>query len=152
MSAHTYTSTTTWSGRTSTYEGYDRAHEVTLAGGTLRMSADAAFRGDASLPNPEQLVVAAASSCQLLSFLAVAARAGVEVTRYDDEAEGVMPRTVRLGETGLRLTRIVLRPRIVARGASAARIAELVEQAHHECYIANSLLADVVVEPSIELA
>jgi organic hydroperoxide reductase OsmC/OhrA len=35
--------------------------------------------------------VIAASSCQLLSFLAVAARAGVDVVAYDDEAEGVLP-------------------------------------------------------------
>jgi len=56
-----------------------------------------------------QLEVLAAASCQLLSFLAVAARARLDVVAYEDDAEGVMPE----GDHPVRLTRIVLRPRIV---------------------------------------
>ena len=55
------------------------------------MSADPAFRGDATRMNPEQLLVMAAASCQLLSFLAVAARARLDVVAYEDEAEAAMP-------------------------------------------------------------
>jgi len=50
------------------------------------------------------LVVLAASSCQLLSFLAVAARARIDVVDYQDDAEGEMPEAV----TPMRITRIVL--------------------------------------------
>ena len=56
----------------------------------LDLSSDPAFRGDATRLNPEQLVVAAASSCQLLSFLAVAARARLNVVSYTDAATAVM--------------------------------------------------------------
>ena len=54
-------------------------HEVSAppADGTLKVSADPAFRGDPSRMNPEQLLLMSAASCQLLTFLAVAARAAV---------------------------------------------------------------------------
>ncbi|GAA1672104.1 OsmC family protein [Microbacterium lacus] len=135
-----------WQGRTDSYENYGRRHEVAVAGSVLTMSADAAFHGDPGLPNPEQLVVAAASSCQLLSFLAVAAHAGVEVLEYEDAASGEMSSE----DLPMRLTNIVLRPRIVVHGASAYRVGRLVRKAHDQCYVANSLGADVIVEPSIE--
>lgn len=147
MTTHTYETVVDWRGRTQAYDCYDRRHNVTVAGTRLAMSADAAFRGDSSLPNPEQLVVAAASSCQLLSFLAVAALGGVEVVEYRDNAVGEMPTSGR----PMRLIRIVLRPHIVVAGASVERVERLVHKAHAQCYIANSLSTEVIVEPSIDV-
>jgi organic hydroperoxide reductase OsmC/OhrA len=144
---HRYRSVTTWRGSTAVgYEGYDRAHEVrTAADAALALSADPAFRGDARRLNPEALLVASASSCQLLSFLAVAARTRVDVVEYDDEAEGVMPES----ERPMWITRIVLRPRITVRGdVEPSRLAHLVDVAHRECFIANSLRTEVAVEPT----
>jgi organic hydroperoxide reductase OsmC/OhrA len=147
MTTHTYASTLQWSGRTDDYDGYSRRHDLTLSGTAVAVSADPAFRGDGALPNPEQLLVAAASSCQLLSFLAVAALAGVQVLEYRDEAEGVMPDDRR----PLRLTTIVLRPRIVVQGTTVERVERLLHKAHQQCYIANSLTTDVALEPVIEV-
>ncbi|QEW00161.1 OsmC family peroxiredoxin [Microbacterium caowuchunii] len=147
MTTHTYESALKWRGRTRDYEGYERRHDVTIAGTELAVSADAAFRGDAVLPNPEQLIVAAASSCQLLSFLAVAALGGVDVVEYRDRAYGEMPAS---GDP-MHLTRIVLRPHIAIVGASVARVERLVGIAHAQCYVANSLITEVVVEPSVEV-
>ncbi|QWF78953.1 OsmC family protein [Amycolatopsis sp. CA-230715] len=147
MTAHTYRTSLSWSGSTGDYDSYDRGHEVTIGAAPLAVSADAAFRGDPELANPEQLLVAAASSCQLLSFLAVAALSGVEVVRYHDSAEGVMPEA----ERPMRLTRIVLRPRVVVRGATAERVERLLRKAHRQCYIANSLTSEVVLEPVVEV-
>jgi organic hydroperoxide reductase OsmC/OhrA len=97
--------------------------------------------------NPEQLLVLAASSCQLLSFLAVAARARIGVVGYDDDAEGVRPED----ERPMRITRIVLRPRIAVRGdASEERLRKLVDTAHRECFIASSLRSEIVLEPAFE--
>ncbi len=143
---HHYRATCAWRGSTAAgYDAYDRVHTVTMppAAATVTMSADAAFRGDSSLVNPEELLVAAAASCQLLSFLAVASRARIDVLAYRDDAEGWMPEA----ERPVRVTRIVLRPRITVRGdVAAARLEHLVEVAHRECYIANSLRTEVVVE------
>ena len=103
-------------------------------------------KGDPRVLNPEQLVVAAASSCQLLWFLHLAAKARIDVVEYRDDAEAEMP----LGREPVWLARIVLRPRIAVRGAaSEKRVARLCELAHEHCYIANSLRSDVVVEPQI---
>ena len=79
---------------------------------TLDLSGDPAFRGDGTRLNPEQLLVLAASSCQLLSFLAVAARARIDVIAYHDDAIGEMPED----DHPVRITRITLRPRITVRG------------------------------------
>jgi organic hydroperoxide reductase OsmC/OhrA len=130
------------------YEAYDRAHEASAppSEATLTLSSDPAFRGDAALLDPEQLLVMAASSCQLLSFLAVAARARIDVVDYQDNAEGEMPED----DQPMRITRITLRPRITVRGdVSDERIRHLVDVAHRECFIANSLTTDVVVEPRL---
>ena len=92
MARH-YLVTCRWDGSTAGgYDAYDRTHTVHLppAEGALSVSADPAFLGDGRLVNPESLLLAAAASCQLLSFLAVAARARIAVTGYLDEARAVM--------------------------------------------------------------
>ena len=146
---HRYTATCSWTGSTAVgYDAYDRTHQMGAppAEAALTMASDPAFRGDPALLNPEQLLVMAAASCQLLSFLAAAARARVDVRGYEDEASGEMPE----GDRPVRITLITLRPRIeVAAGPSHERIVHLVEVAHRECYIANSLRTEIVVEPTI---
>ena len=102
---HHYQSRLRWTGSTgSGYEAYEREHRVAVPPATeeLRLSSDPVFLGNPDLPNPEQLLVAAASSCQLLMFLALAARSRM------DEDDG--------------------------------------------CYIANTVNAEIVVEPVIEEA
>jgi len=149
---HTYSVTCRWRGSTGLgYENYDRTHAAGTAPPTvsLSLSADPAFRGDPTVLNPEQLLVLAAASCQLLSFLAVAARAHIDVLVYEDHASAVMPEEDR----PIRLTRIDLRPSItVAHAADQAKVPHLVEVAHRECFIANSLRTDIVITPTVNHA
>ncbi len=148
-SVHRYTVGCRWSGSTGNgYLTYDRGHEAVVSphASVLRLSADPAFQGDARLLNPEQLLVTAVVSCQLLSFLAVAARARVEVCAYEDSGEGEMPED----QPPVRLTVITLHPRIrVAPGTSEARVLHLVEVAHRECFVANSLNTEIRIEPTV---
>ncbi|WP_068266323.1 OsmC family protein [Janibacter limosus] len=145
METHSFTTALTWSGSTAVgHDMYSREHELTMSSYDITASSDAAFGGDAQLPNPEQLLVAAASSCQMLSFLAVAARARVDVTGYTDEAVGEMPE----GNRPMWVTRIVLRPQItLGSPAPRAKAERLVEVAHRECFIAQSVRSEIVVEP-----
>jgi organic hydroperoxide reductase OsmC/OhrA len=149
IAVHRYTVSCAWHGSTGAgYDAYDRSHQAGAppARAKLQLSSDPAFRGDPAFLNPEQLLVMAAASCQLLSFLAVAARARVDVVDYRDDAEGEMPEE----ERPMRVTRITLRPRITVRGdVDEDRVRHLVEVGHRECFIANSLTSEVVVEPVV---
>jgi organic hydroperoxide reductase OsmC/OhrA len=147
---HSYSAAVAWSGSTGVgYDGYDRRHAgVSKAGFVLPLSSDAAFLGDPVCLNPEELLVLAAASCQLLSFLAVAARARIDVIDYRDEAAGQMPEDV--------LTQITLRPHIVVAAGSGrpvdgARVLHLCEVAHRECYVSNSLRTPISVEPTVTI-
>jgi organic hydroperoxide reductase OsmC/OhrA len=146
---HRYATRLAWSGSTAVgYDRYGREHTLRAppAEQELRLAADPAFRGDARLLNPEQLLVAAASSCQLLEFLALAAKARIDVLEYSDEAEGTMDES----DEPARIQRILLRPRIkVAEGPSEERVKRLVELAHRHCYVANSLRSEITVEAVI---
>jgi organic hydroperoxide reductase OsmC/OhrA len=150
---HRYRATCQWEGSTlAGYDQYPRAHSLRLIGPELdlQLSSDAAFHGDSRRANPEQLLLAAAVSCQLLSFLAVAARARLDVLRYSDDAEAEMSEA----DKPVRITRIRLRPEILmavgpAVGTSEERVRRLVEQAHRECFIANSLKSEMLIEPSL---
>jgi organic hydroperoxide reductase OsmC/OhrA len=91
----------------------------------------------------------AASSCQALWFLHLAAKAGLDVVEYADDATALMPED----DPPVRITEITLRPRIVVAGdASEERIRKLAQTAHEHCYIANSLNAAMTVDPQIVVA
>jgi organic hydroperoxide reductase OsmC/OhrA len=89
----------------------------------------------------------AASSCQLLWFLHLAAKARIDVVAYDDEAIALMPEDVE----PVRITEITLRPRIAVAGdASEERVRKLVETAHEHCFVANSLTSEMSIETTVE--
>jgi organic hydroperoxide reductase OsmC/OhrA len=149
---HEYGAVVTWRGSTASgYQSYDRTHAGACppAAASLTLSADPAFLGDAAILNPEQLLVLAAASCQLLSFLAVAARSRIDVWEYDDDAEATMPEQPR----PMSIREIRLRPRIrVAPGTDAAHVLHLCDVAHSECFIANTLACPVTVEAAVQVA
>jgi len=146
MSAHH--ATVRWHRTTDSfsYDTYGRAHTWHFTGGTVvEASAAPAYRGDADLVDPEEAFVASLASCHLLTFLALAARAGLTVNAYEDEAEGVLAKN----EDGrLAITHIVLRPRVRFDGDQPGpeEIERLHERAHAGCFIANSVRTEVVVE------
>jgi organic hydroperoxide reductase OsmC/OhrA len=89
----------------------------------------------------------AASSCQMLWFLHLAAKARIDVVAYDDEAVALMPED----EEPVRITEIALRPRIAVAGdVSEERVGKLVDTAHQHCYVANSLNSSMSIEPTVE--
>lgn len=151
MSDHSYVTTVAWRGSTAAgYQHYDRTHSVDMAGkGTIPLTADSGFLGNGQSPNPEELLLAAASSCQLLSFLAVAARARVDVIAYGDVANASMPE----GNSPMRITEIHLYPVIeVADGTNIDSLPRLVRIAHQECFIAASLKSRMTIHASVRMA
>ncbi len=130
---------------------YRRDHQTTFDSGvTLPVSAAAGPAippgtvGDATV-DPEELTVAALSSCHMLFFLALAAKRGLVIDAYDDDPVGVLES--KDGATWL--TTITLRPRVTWSGEAPAPavVDELHHEAHKRCYIGNSLKSTIAIEP-----
>jgi organic hydroperoxide reductase OsmC/OhrA len=130
-----------------TYENYSRDHEWRFDGGvTVPGSANPAYLGtDSGTVDPEEAFVAALSSCHMLTFLAIAAKKRLVVDSYVDHAVGVMAKN----EAGrMAVTRVTLHPEIVFAGEAPdeAALDRLHHLSHGECFIANSVTTEVVVE------
>ncbi|HYG27105.1 MAG TPA: OsmC family protein [Caulobacteraceae bacterium] len=129
---------------------YTRRHTLEFDGLTVAASASplhvrAPFSEEAAM-DPEEAFVASLSSCHMLWFLYVAREEGFSVESYRDEAEGLMEKN----EGGkLAMTKVTLKPYIVFKDnqPSEAEVNHLHHRAHDECYIANSVKTEVVVEP-----
>ena len=151
---HEYNSRLVWEGNkgdgTSSYETYGRQYRIAISNKPdLLGSADPQFRGDGGLHNPEDLFVAALSSCHLLSYLALCARKKISIASYEDDAVGTM---VLTPDGGGKFTEVVLHPRVkIASGDLETAIA-LHERAHHYCFIANSVSCVVRNEPTVTRA
>jgi organic hydroperoxide reductase OsmC/OhrA len=127
-----------------TYDAYPRNHAISFKNGqeTAIFSASPAYKGDGSKADPEDLLVAALSSCHMLSFLAIAAKKKLTVHSYRDDAVGFLE-----NDNGkLWITRVILRPRLVI-DADAETLAHIHHLAHEACFIANSVKTQVSVEP-----
>lgn len=150
---HQYRITTTWTGNlgsgTSDYHAYSRNHEIKILGKSapLLASSDTAFRGDPARYTPEDLLVAALSSCHMLSYLHLCADAGIVVTEYEDAANGFM---AEHPDGSGEFTRVLLRPRVVITDSSRISDAKaLHHRAHELCFIARSVNFAVECEPVV---
>jgi organic hydroperoxide reductase OsmC/OhrA len=129
---------------------YSRAHSIAFDGGVTIPGSPSpgvvpAPWSDPSAVDPEEMLVAALSNCHMLTFLHKAREAGFVVASYRDEAVGVMRKTA---QGKIAVTRVTLRPLIAFEGAApdAAALEALHHAAHEDCFIANSVNTEVVVE------
>ena len=131
-----------------TYDAYSRNHAISFKNSqeTMIVSASPAYKGDGSKADPEDLLVAALSSCHMLSFLAIAAKKKLTVNSYQDDAIGFLENDSSTGGGKLWITRVILRPK-VAIDADAETLAQIHHLAHEACFIANSVKTQVSVEP-----
>jgi organic hydroperoxide reductase OsmC/OhrA len=153
--AHEYKASVSWKRGDDAFTDlkFSRAHQWTFDGGvTVPASASPHVvrrpfsRADAV--DPEEAFVAALASCHMLTFLYLAAKQGYVVDAYDDTAAGVMTKNTK-GK--MFVSRVALWPSITFTGArqpNAAELDRLHHDAHEECFIANSVLTEVVVEPA----
>ncbi len=129
-----------------TYQAYSRDHDWIFPNGVeIAASAAPAFRGTPDRIDPEEAFVASLASCHMLTFLALAAREGIVVDGYQDSAVGLLSKD---DEGRMAITRVTLHPAITFGGESpaAADLTRLHQQAHHECFIANSVHTAITVE------
>lgn len=132
---------------------YSRNHTVEVNGDQLiRVSASSEFKGDPNIADPEQLLVGAVSSCMMLFFLAIAEARGFRVERYADRPTGFLEKPEGGGPK--MVARIHLHPFVSFGGErqpSDAEFHKLIESAHKQCFIANSIKAEVSVMGEFEM-
>jgi organic hydroperoxide reductase OsmC/OhrA len=150
---HQFAASLLWTGAatgpTGSYEGYARAWRAEIAGKPpLEGSADPVFRGDPAKYNPEDLLVVALATCHMLSYLAVCARAGIEVVAYEDRASG----TMAIKDGRMRFVEVTLAPNVVIGTGDLERAEALHAQAHADCFVANSVNFPVRNRPTVVAA
>ena len=136
-----------WSGSTLD-PAYSRSAELSKPGGlaSIPVSSLPAHGGLGERWNPEDLLAGTLAHCHMLTFLAIAAKARVEVLGYQDRAEATMVTEDRVS----RVETILLQPTIrVAAGTDAAKVEELFQKAHKYCVIANSVTSKVDMRPTV---
>ena len=158
--AHEYRATVTWKregGATFTDQRYSRGHTwsfdggITVPGSSSPHSVKLPY-SVAEAVDPEEAFVAALSSCHMLTFLYVAAKQGYVIDAYADEAVGVMTKNER-GK--MWVSKVTLAPAITFAGEkrpTQAQFDELHHLAHEECFIANSVKSEVVVQGAMSFA
>lgn len=151
---HEYSATVEWRRQAAekfSDNRYSRAHRWRFDGGAVVPASSSPlvvplpYSAPANV-DPEEAFIAALSSCHMLFFLSYAARQGYVVESYEDQALGAMGKNEHGKEAMLKVS---LRPRIVFSGdrqPTAQQIEALHHRSHEDCYIANSVRAEVVVE------
>jgi organic hydroperoxide reductase OsmC/OhrA len=129
---------------------YSRAHSWKFDGGVVVPASSAVH--SVPLPyskpenvDPEEALVAAISSCHMLTFLYVAAKARFVVDAYQDHALGTMSKDSQGRQA---ITSVVLAPEVMFSGTREPNdqiVAQLHHDAHEQCYVANSVRSEISV-------
>ena len=149
---HPYALTIEWTGNlgtgTSGYRDYTRNHTVSIENKPeILASSDPHFRGDKTRHNPEEMLVAALSSCHMLSYLHLCAVNKVVVIEYKDNATGIMKENP---DGSGQFTEATLNPIVKVKDSSMnAKALELHDQAEKLCFIARSVNFPVHHKPTI---
>lgn len=125
---------------------YSNAHTVQY-NDSFEVEVDAApdWGGDRNCTNPEQALAAALSSCHMMTFLALAAKAKWPVASYYDRAVAHLGRNAK-GQ--MSVTRIDLHPFVrfdTGFSVDEAELEQMQQRAHRYCFIANSLASSVEI-------
>lgn len=106
------------------------------------------FDGEPGWWSPEHLLLSAANLCLMTTYMAMAKKFGVQVSRYRSRAEALLDKT----RDGIVFTRIALRVEIEAPADRLEEARNVLETAKKYCIVSNSLKQPVEVEGVVEAA
>ena len=96
--------------------------------------------------SPETLFVAAAESCLMATFLAIAENSKLEFRSYKSEAEGTVAKT----EEGYRVTEIRIKVQLaIVDETKQERALRLLERAEKYCLVSNSMKTPVHLQAEV---
>lgn len=130
---------------------YSRGHSWSFDGGAIVQASSSPHI--VPLPysveeniDPEEAFVASLSSCHMLFFLSIAAKSNYVVDEYQDNAVGKMGKD---SDGKISMTKVTLYPEIRFSGdqqPTLEQIEKMHHQSHEQCFIANSVKTEVVIE------
>ena len=130
------------------YKNYDRTHSWKFEGGiVVKASAATEYLGKKEFVNPEEAFAASLASCHMLTFLAIASMKKYIVESYEDKAVAVLEKNEK---SKMAVTKLYLRPKITFTGDNIPDetvIHEMHRRSHAECFISNSVLTEIIIEP-----
>jgi len=130
------------------YKKYERTHSWKFEGGiVVKASAAPEYLGKKEFVNPEEAFAASLASCHMLTFLAIASMKKYTIEIYEDNAVAILEKSEK---SRMAVTKLFLRPKIIFTGDNIPDeiiIHEMHHRAHKECFIANSVLTEIIIEP-----
>jgi organic hydroperoxide reductase OsmC/OhrA len=131
---------------------YSRRHVIKFDGGVEIVGSSSPQSvplpmTDPAAVDPEEMFVASLSSCHMLWFLFIAARNKFCVDRYSDAVSGTLEKNAQ-GKTWM--STVTLKPDVVFSGSNVPtheEIEKMHQEAHAECFIANSVRTEIRIEP-----
>lgn len=115
----------------------------------LEMSSPPEFKGDPGFWTPEDLLVTALNVCIMETFLAFAEQKGLQLAAYDSSAETLL----EFKDGKYRFTEINVHPQVAVKSQDDVESArQIMENAHANCFISNSVTATVTVSPEFRVA
>jgi peroxiredoxin-like protein len=99
--------------------------------------------------SPDELFVASAEACAMLTFFWLIRNEDVEVVSYESETEGVS----QITSGGIfRFTKLTIKPTItLKKSEDKLTVMDAVKKLDDWCCVSNSTKADVVIEPTIKI-
>lgn len=139
--------TVDWQGSPAEEGEFNRDHQISYGSGqTVTASSAPEYKGNAEKINPEENLLAALSSCHMLTFLAIAHLKRLPVASYIDNAIADLGKN----EAGkISVVKMTLAPQVVfEEGVSVTDeiINKIHEKAHANCFIANSLACEIEIK------
>jgi len=126
---------------------YNPNHRMSFSGGlSATMTSAPEYGGDTRYVNPEEALAAALSSCHMMTFIALAAKARWKLRKYQDRAVALLGKT---DDGRTKVSEIVLHPVIEfepGHEIAADKLSEMHERAHRYCFVANAISCEMRVE------
>lgn len=123
-----------------------RNHKISIEGKQdFEVSAAKVFKGDATLPNPEDLLLTSLASCHFMSFLYCCSINQIELLSYSDFPEAYLE--VEPNGKG-KIYKVILNPNFTISDENKMDLAiNLHKKANELCFIANSCNFQVIHQP-----
>ena len=107
------------------------------------------FKGEAGVWAPEEMLVAALNACMMLTFVSFAQSKRLEFVAYESAAEGLLENV----EGKYRIVEVSVQPTLVLRSeADIAAARTIMAEVKENCFISNSITADVKLDPQFRMA